>query len=309
MFVAVAEELHFGRAAGRLFLSPASVTESVKQLEREFGVAVFIRTSRTVELTVAGEKLLARAQQVLRDVSDLKQEAALLRDESRLRPVRRPVSIGLQCAGLAELNSIVVSVVAQRLGVAVNITEITFEELFSAADTKAYDAIFGTADVFPDRDGVTFMPLYFDTSVVVVNPRSELCDAAALSIEDVLGRPTLDVGGLPAKWAAPFGMTALANGAALELIGDPPADSRHAAAMAQRLPVAYVSAMSDRLMPNMPSVPRIPVLNAPPICFGVYTFDAAESETDSALIAQTITRAARQTAQSFIDLVPGARQA
>jgi len=47
-FLAVAEELHFGRAAARLRLSPSSVSEAVAALERRLGGQLFERTSRTV---------------------------------------------------------------------------------------------------------------------------------------------------------------------------------------------------------------------------------------------------------------------
>ena len=57
-FVAVAEELNFTRAAERLHLAQQAVSKSVRQLERELGVALLERTTREVRLTPAGEALL-----------------------------------------------------------------------------------------------------------------------------------------------------------------------------------------------------------------------------------------------------------
>lgn len=67
-FVAVAEELHFGRAAERLHMSQSPLSRAIRELERELGLVLFIRTTRRVELTPAGSALLERARRALADV-------------------------------------------------------------------------------------------------------------------------------------------------------------------------------------------------------------------------------------------------
>lgn len=64
-FLAVAEELHFGNAARRLHVAQPAVSQLVRGLEAEFGVALFERTSRRVSLTPAGEVLLVEARELL----------------------------------------------------------------------------------------------------------------------------------------------------------------------------------------------------------------------------------------------------
>ena len=67
-FVAVGEELHFGRAADRLHMSQSPLSRAIRELERDLGVVLFVRTTRRVELTEAGSLLLDRSRRALGEI-------------------------------------------------------------------------------------------------------------------------------------------------------------------------------------------------------------------------------------------------
>jgi DNA-binding transcriptional LysR family regulator len=86
-FVTVAEERHFGRAAARLHMSTPPLSQRIRELEGELGLRLFDRTSRRVELTIAGERLLAEARMVIASAERFRQVAGQLAAD--------PVDLGL----------------------------------------------------------------------------------------------------------------------------------------------------------------------------------------------------------------------
>ena len=87
-FAAVARHRHFTRAADALYVTQSALSQQVRRLEAELGLALFARTPRGVELTAAGTDLLVRAEAVLAEVAaaraEMDQHAGALRGMVRL---------------------------------------------------------------------------------------------------------------------------------------------------------------------------------------------------------------------------------
>lgn len=93
--IAVAEELHFGRAAERCNASQPALSGQVRKLEDMLGVQVFERTRRHVRVTPIGEQIVMQARAVLQQVETLQQIASLNRDPSAGRcSIGMPPTIG-----------------------------------------------------------------------------------------------------------------------------------------------------------------------------------------------------------------------
>jgi DNA-binding transcriptional LysR family regulator len=88
VFLVLADELHFGRAAQRLTLTPSRVSQVIRKLERSLGGRLFERTSRSVRLTPLGEKFLASVrpayEQLERAMADVREQPDGIADSLRI---------------------------------------------------------------------------------------------------------------------------------------------------------------------------------------------------------------------------------
>lgn len=201
-FVAVAQELHFGRAARRLGVAAPSLSQTLRRLEEKLGGVLLERTPRSVALTEAGADLLPRAVDILgrmdaarRAVSDLSHIAA------------DTLTIGVVSNGFAEITAPILDAFrSAHPRVRLALRDVTTE------DGNA--VLRGTADVLLARPPVREQSdprLFYEE--VVAEPRCvllpaghRLAEAPVVGMSELLGESFVTVGpGLPEitdYWAA-----------------------------------------------------------------------------------------------------------
>ncbi|MBV2361820.1 LysR family transcriptional regulator [Streptomonospora nanhaiensis] len=99
-FAAVAEELHFTRAAERLYVSQPALSRQIRRLERDLRVTLFERTTRGVRLTPAGEALLPVARRMIDDWAAGQRAARTARAAAQ-----RVLRLGFEATGAADLTT------------------------------------------------------------------------------------------------------------------------------------------------------------------------------------------------------------
>src|SRR6266850_1767226 len=184
-FLAVANELHFGRAAARLYISQPSLSNQIRSLELTLGTDLFVRTSRQVELTPAGRALLEEAPLAL---------GALQRAAERARlagaGIAGTVRLGYApMAGFETLGAILSAVAHDSP----NVTVIA-SELFSAEIPRRVLA--GELDVglalHPEpMRGVRTEPLRKEPHVLLVSKRHRLAGADPIALADLANETLL----------------------------------------------------------------------------------------------------------------------
>lgn len=149
-FMAVADELHFGRAAQRLHMSQPPLSVQVGRLEREIGMPLFERSTRRVSLTPAGRHLQERAKRILDEVDAVRAE---MRDY--VDGLAGHLTAGfVSSANYTVLPEVVQLFRARRPGVTLTLVPLTSGEQFDRLRDGSID-IGIVRDEFPPVGGST----------------------------------------------------------------------------------------------------------------------------------------------------------
>ncbi|MFJ8823103.1 LysR family transcriptional regulator [Streptomyces sp. NPDC102467] len=180
-FVAVADELHFGRAAERLHIVQSAVSQQIRRLERELGAALFDRSPRHVRLTGAGERLLPEARAVL-----------LAADRARAAVARRPaLRLGTGSGLGAHLDRMLAAHAELAPDTDVELVDVPADErLLRVRDGRLDAALlrFGAAGPDPEA-GLRTVPVWSEPLVAVVPARHPLAAGPDLDVADLAGLP------------------------------------------------------------------------------------------------------------------------
>jgi DNA-binding transcriptional LysR family regulator len=162
VFVTVAEEGHFSRAAARLHIVQPAVSQQVQRLERELSAILFDRSARGAQLTAAGKALLAEARQMLAE------EARMRRTVSRAaRGETGQVRVGCVPSGLTGvLPKVLPAFRSAYPEVGVFVRELHTDDLFDALRNGRIDIAFVRAT--QPTAGVTIKPLLTEPLLVAL---------------------------------------------------------------------------------------------------------------------------------------------
>ncbi|MCK9876682.1 LysR family transcriptional regulator [Frankia sp. Ag45/Mut15] len=180
-FVAVAEELHFGRAAERLAMAQPPLSRAIRELERRLGARLLERTTRRVELTPAGQVLLRDARVALEAVTAA---ARRTRHAARPAPTLRVALKADYDAGM--LPAILAAYREQE-------TTIEVELLLGGLGEQERALRDGRADVAllptpAEPRGLELEPVLIEPRLVALAAGDELATRATLSLADLRGR-------------------------------------------------------------------------------------------------------------------------
>ncbi|MGW3135545.1 LysR family transcriptional regulator [Streptomyces sp. NPDC001139] len=183
-FLALAEELHFGRAAQRLHIAQPALSQQIRQLEKIVGVELFLRTSRSVQLTEAGATFQPRARILLdRLAADLDEAARVGRGEAG----RLDVAFITSAATLVSEH--VRAFARRRPDVQVRLRDGFTTDVLAALER-------GTADVgivrdAEERDDIDLSLLALERFVAVVPAEHPAAKGDRLDVRDLAADPLI----------------------------------------------------------------------------------------------------------------------
>ncbi|MEA2243156.1 MAG: hypothetical protein QOD24_2712 [Solirubrobacteraceae bacterium] len=181
-FVAVAEELHFGRAAERLHIVQPAVSQQVRRLETELGTALFDRSTRRVTLTLAGQRFLPEARAVLAAVERAQDSITELAVE-RATVLRLGTSTGLG----ERLPRVLAELHARAPGHGVELVRMAAHERLAQVAEGGLHAAFVRGN--PRHPGVRLQPVWQDRLMAVLPAAHPLATEAPIALSRLAALP------------------------------------------------------------------------------------------------------------------------
>jgi DNA-binding transcriptional LysR family regulator len=192
-FVAVAEELHFGRAAERLYVAQPVLSRQIQKLEQELGVTLFERTSRNVALTNAGRQLLDEAVPLLAASDAVRRR---VRQAAEARPT---LTVGF-FIGDATVTRAIRLFRERRPDVTTQVRRIYWSDQAQVLLDGAADVAFVHLPI--DERGLELRPLYAEARVALVAADHPLAGRAEIGVDEVRDDPVVLHRGASAAWEA-----------------------------------------------------------------------------------------------------------
>ncbi|HEU0236167.1 MAG TPA: LysR substrate-binding domain-containing protein [Candidatus Limnocylindrales bacterium] len=195
--VAVAEELNFTRAAERLHLAQQALSASIRRLEDQLGVALFVRTTRRVELTAAGSVLVDGARAVIDAASDVLERVQQVAEGRRGR-----LTVGFSTA--AGGVPIVREILRRFAESAPDVDIRTVEHDFSDPTAGLYDGTSDVAFIFGPLPiaGLSSVTLLEEDRLLALRPEHPLAERSTVTADELTALPWLRVPGPAGPWAA-----------------------------------------------------------------------------------------------------------
>lgn len=182
-FLAVAEELHFARAAERLHIDQSPLSRTIKELEEELGARLFIRTTRSTQLTRAGGLFLEHVPRVFTAL-DQARDSVRSASNGFHGQLRIALSDGITPS---RLPALLAQCRVEDPGVEVRLFEVPLTQQIKGLHDDLYDA--GFSMVEDPGDGIVVTAAWEDELMVAVPARHPLLAFKKIPLEEVLHYP------------------------------------------------------------------------------------------------------------------------
>ncbi|MCY1260378.1 Hca operon transcriptional activator HcaR [compost metagenome] len=182
-FLAVAEELHFARAAERLHIEQSPLSRAIKELEEELGTQLFVRTTRSTRLTHAGRLFLEHVPRVFTALQQARDSVKAAANGYRGQ-LRVALSDGISPS---RFSSFLALCRQEEPEVEIRLSEVFLSQQIKGLHDDLYDVGFAQSDEV--GDGVVAIPAWNDPLVVAVPERHPILSHKRIPLEELLRYP------------------------------------------------------------------------------------------------------------------------